>query len=913
VPERLVQPSAEIVGREAELAALYEFVDSDRFPRALVLWGGPGIGKTTLWEAGVEAARARGVQVLTRRASEAEAQLSFAALIDLLDGVDVGALPDVPPPQRSALEVALLRAEPAGVAPEPRTIAFGFLNALRALAARAPLLVAIDDVQWLDGPSMDALAFTARRLDHDPVPFLLAKRASRVSPLERAIGPRLQRFEVPSLSLGAIRRLLAERLGLSPSRQLLRRIVDTTLGNPLFALELGRSLAGQGAADVGDELPVPDAVEDLLGTRVARLPASVRRLLLAVALDGDLSPAQLSALADIDALDDAVHAGVLVVDGDRVRAAHPLLAAAASSRARAGEHRELHLALAGVVCDDELRARHLAAAATGPDETLAALVATAAGGAAARGAAREAVILGEHALRLTPPDSPERPERVVAVAGYLSVAGEKQRVTSLLSRELDSLPPGSPRVRACLLLPGGVVRTNDELRGFLERALAESGNDRGARAAVLANIATNDAVIRVERIRQAEAWAREALPASRTGGPELERIVLYALAWVRSLRGLPIDDLRDRFGAASDATAHLVGSPERVAGQQLVWRGRLDEARDRLTRLLSLADERGEQVAYGLARLHVCELSLRAGEWDAAARLLDEWAEPSERALLEWPMYERCRALLAAGRGLPDEAERWAAEAIARAEDTGVGWDRLEALRARGQAALLERDPERAEESLRLVWEHTEREGVEEPGVFPVAPELVEALVEKGEVEDARVVAARLRELAGQDHPWGLATAKRCDGAIGLADSGESAADLLGEAAEEYESLGLRFDHARALLVLGRGERRRKRWAASRAALEGSAAAFDAQGSPGWAEYARAELERVGGRQPRSTGDLTPTERRVAELAVEGLANKEIAAALFVAVHTVEVHLSHVYAKLGVRSRAQLGRRLARA
>src|SRR6476660_9767155 len=153
----------------------------------------------------------------------------------------------------------------------------------------------------------------------------------------------------------------------------------------------------------------------------------------------------------------------------------------------------------------------------------------------------------------------------------------------------------------------------------------------------------------------------------------MERIVLYSLAWVRSLRGRRIDDLRARFAAVSDAAPYLLGSPDRIAGQQLVWRGRLDAARA----LLSTADDRGEPISYALARLHVCELELRAGAWEAAARLLDEWAEPSERDLLAWPMYERCRALLAAGRGLVDEAYRWAAESISRADEAGVGWDRL--------------------------------------------------------------------------------------------------------------------------------------------------------------------------------------------------------------------------------------------
>jgi DNA-binding CsgD family transcriptional regulator len=902
------------VGRAPELAQVDDLLDRSGPPRALVLTGEPGIGKSTLWEAAIDVARRRGIRVLSTRASGAEAQLAFAGLIDLLDDVDLRRLDCLPAPQLTALELALLRAEPADAPPDRGAISFGFRNALRALAADGPLLVAVDDLQWLDAPSGDALAFAARRLDTSAVSFVLARRPGRTVPLERALAP-IKRLEVGPLSFGATRRMLAERLELSLPRQLLRRIVDATLGNPLFALELGRGLAAEGLPAIGEELPVPDAVEHLLGERVARLSGASRRLLLAVALGGDLPERQAEALTDLQALDEAVEAGVLVIDGERVRPAHPLLAAAAAKHSGARERRELHQALADVVDDDELRARHLAVATRAPDEAVAELVATAAAAAASRGAVHDAAVLGKHALWLTPPESAERPERVLALAHYFGVAAEKQELTDLLTAELEGLPAGSARARACLLLPAGVVRRNDEIRGFLERALAESTGLPEERAAVLANMATNEAVIRVERIRDAEAWAEEALAAAPVAGEEIERIALYSLAWPRSLRGRSIDDLRDRFATHSEAASYLLGTPDRIAGQQLVWRGMLHEARPLLSTILSTADERGEPMSYALARLHMCELELRAGAWEAAERLLDEWAEPSERALLAWPMYERCRALLAAGRGLPDEAERWAAEAIARAEEAGVGWDRLEALRARGTAALHGHDFVRASEALGAVWAHIERVGIEEPGVFPVAPDLVEARVETGDLGEAQRVTNRLRALsAQQEHPWGLATAERCDGLIGLATGYRpGAVRALAGAASAYERLGLRFDAARSLLALGRAQRRHRKWGASRDSLERARAAFADLGSPGWVDEARAELARVAGRSPTAKGVLTPAEARVAALAAEGHANKEIAQALFVSVNTVEVHLSHVYAKLGIRSRTQLGRALALA
>jgi DNA-binding CsgD family transcriptional regulator/tetratricopeptide (TPR) repeat protein len=906
----------EVVGRESEFAVLGEFLTSDSPAGALVLTGGPGIGKTTLWEAGIAVARERGWRVLSARPSSAEAQLSFGALIDLCHDLDAGALAGLPAPQRVALEVALLRAEPARLAPEPQAIGLGWLNALRALAARERVLVAVDDVQWLDPPSADVLAFAARRLQGEAAAFLFARRPGRRSALERALERgALERVAVGPLTLGATRRVLSERLGLSVSRPLLRRIVDATQGNPLFALEVGRALAERGPLEIGEDIPLPGAVEDMLGTRVARLPGSLRRLLLAVALSADLHTSELEAIAQPGELDDAIDAGLLLAEGDRVRAAHPLLAAAAKKRSPRRERRELHLVLAGAVVDEELRALHLALATERPDVELAGTVAAAAASASARGARHEAVLLAEHALRLTPRAHEDRSERLLALAGYLDTAGELQRVADVLTAEVASLPAGAARARGWLLLSTGAgVRDGDDYDRHLALALAECQDVPHVKAQVLAMKAENAAVGGVSRIRQSEAWAREALAASRDAGPDVERIALYALGWVLALTGRPIDQLCERSDAAADGSSHLAAAPERVAGQRLVWRGEVTEARATMTRFLALADERGEPFSYALQRLHLCELELRAGEWDAAARLLDEWAESSEGELLFRPMYERCHALLAAGRGLPGDAERWATTAIARAEVTGSRWDLLEALRARGIAELLSHDPARAAQSLRAVWEYTQREGIDEPGVFPAAPELVEALAELGELDEALSVGGRLRELAEeQEHPWGLATAKRCGAIVALASGGydEGAAVELASAAADYERLGLRFDHARSLLSLGRAQRRVKKWGAARDSLEAAVAAFDEQGSPGWTEQARSELARVGARRPAASGELTPAELRVAQLAADGLANKEIARALHVTVHTVELHLSHAYAKLAIRSRTQLAGRLA--
>jgi DNA-binding CsgD family transcriptional regulator len=903
-----------VIGRESERLIVERFLDQHGDGGVLVLTGEPGIGKTTLWEAGVEAARRREMLTLSARPSGAEAHLSFAGLIDLLEGVKVDGLCDVPEPQRRALEIALLRAEPTGESPEPRAIALGLLNVLKALANARPVLVAVDDVQWLDSPSTDALAFAVRRLEHDRVAFLLAKRPGPAASLEQVLEQRrTETLEVGGLSQGALRRMLSDRLGLALSRPLLRRLAEGTLGNPFFALEIGRRLAAGELPSIGEELPMPASIEEVLSARLRGLPRAARRALLALALGGSIDPEILIQAAGPSGLEQAADAGLLAIEGHRVRVAHPLLASAATKLSLPSQRREIHLMLADATENSELRAQHLALAATRPDGRLAATVALAADRAAVRGAREEAVQLAQHALRLTPEDAPTRSDRVLALGEYLRLAGDLQRLTDLMVPQIDSLPAGAARAQGWLLAGDGAhVQSIEQYDAYLDHAIDESRDHPSIRLQAMARKAAYCAA-RVARIGETERWAREALPAASEQGPAVQRPMLYALGWASALAGHSISAVCEQFRTASDVAYHLTESPERVAGQQLIWRGEIATARAVLTRALAVADERGELVSYAVQRLHLCELELRAGEWDAAEGLLKEWAESTEQHLMFAPMYERCRSLLAAGRGDPSDALRWASAAIARSHATGVRWDWCEASRARGQAQLLDQDPQAASETLRPVWERTAREGVDEPGAFPVAPDLVEALSEIGRIEEALAVSDRLQRLAdAQQHPWGLASAKRARATAQLnLEYDEQHAITLANAADDYERLGLSFDRARTALALGRALRRHKQWAAARESLTTASTAFDQLGSHGWAARARAEAQRVGGRRAQPKGTLTATEQKIAELAAKGLSNKQIAQSLYVAVHTVEVHLSRIYRKLGIPSRRQLPERLA--
>jgi DNA-binding CsgD family transcriptional regulator len=851
---------------------------------------------------------------LCARASEAEAQLSFAGLSDLLEAVDLAGLVGLPAPQRRALEVAVRRAESAGAPPDPLTISAGLLGALRALSGRARLLVAIDDVPWLDRESAAALTFAARRLAGSDVRYLVSRRGRRSAGLERALEPgQVVRVELGPLSFGAISGLLSDRLGGSLPRRVVRGVFDSAQGNPLFALELGRALLERGLPEAGAALPVPEVLEELFGARVAALAPEVRRALLAVALSAGLSGEELGRVVDPLAIEDAQASAVLIADGTRVRASHPLLAAAASGQSRARERRELHLALAQAVSDRILRARHLAMAATPPDPSLASELSAAAAQATQLGAREDAVELARHALRLTPGDDRDLDQRVLALARCLSSASEHPRATELLIERIDTLPAGPARAAAHLLLAEAATRYAVKPE-HLALAIAESAEDPGLRAQALAMRARMLANHEVHRIDEAERLALEALATARPADGDAQRRALVALAWARVMRGRSVEDLLKQSHELAPTTLSLYeGSVERPAGVRLAFRGELTQAREVFRSLLASADERGESRSGVVFIIQLAEVELRAGDTAEVARLLEEW---DQWAALEPEVSVtrvRLEAVLAALRGDPGRASELAARVL-EVSESGVypGRDRFEARRALGLAALLEREPDRAIASLGVVWEHTAREGVEDPGAFPVAGDLAEALAESGRLQAANNVIGRLDHLASQQqHPWGLATVRRASAAVKLADRyDDDAAAQLAAAAVDYRSLRRGFDSARALLFLGRVQRRAKKQAAARDSLEQARSEFEQLGCTGWAELAAAELARVSGRHRAASGDLTPSEQRVVELVAGGLSNKEVAARLFVSVYTVEAHLSNAYAKLGIHSRTELARRL---
>jgi DNA-binding CsgD family transcriptional regulator len=916
-------PTDEIIGREEELASLARFVDAlERLPAIFLLQGEAGIGKTTLWREGVRAAKQRGFRVLSSRPSPSETRLTFTGIADLLGPHVDEILPTLPAPQRRALERALLLAEAEGPPPDPRTIAVALLSSLRKLAQKGPLLVAVDDVQWLDEASAAALAFALRRLEDGRVGFVLAQRVdgSGRLPLGLEMHPeeRLLRSEIGPLSLGALQRLLSTRSGAPLSRPVMRRLHDLVGGNPFFALEVARTLQRRGGrVEPGEALPVPASIEELLGERIGVLPEeTVQALVCAAAMADPTVEIMTAALDDGDAtsrLEPAIAAQVIDVDRGRIHFTHPLLASATYNRASPVRRCDVHRRLAVVAPTLEERARHLALATELPDEDVAVVLDEAARSAAARGAPAAAAEFSELAALRTPVNHVNESRlRRIAAAEYHFTAAAVPRAHTLLTELAGELPRGPIRARVwlrLLLLQQDWNRAGD----LAEQALEEAQGDpalvaaaeywrsfvwllrgeigraqKGAMAAVKAAERAGEPLLLVQ------SMAFALLSAAFAGKPVRDEFVERALTLEKALPGVPI---------------HY--PPSLAVGLRKMYLGRLDEARLKMVTARQRMLDLGDDYMVGAALLHLAELEVRAGNWAIASEL----AEAGHQISVEMGLGQQqsallyAKALVAAHQGRVEEARAAATEG-SRLAFPGYVFDQL----SRAVLGFLELslgDLAEADRHLRPLPGELASMGFAEPSISVAPPNAVELLVELGELaEGRRLVDEMERQATSLDNVWALAQAWRGRGLIAAAEG-----DIDSSLAAFERSLALHdqvpspFERARTLFDRGRVQRRARQRRAARESLVAAQEVFEELGARLWVEKARAELARIGGRAV--AGGLTPTERRVAELVAEGLSNKEVAARLFVTVRAVEANLSHIYAKLGVRSRTQLARRIS--
>jgi DNA-binding CsgD family transcriptional regulator len=911
----------EVIGRAAELEAIEAFLDAlDRGPAALVLEGEPGIGKTTLMRAGVATARARGARVLSCTASASETRLSYVALADLLADVDGDAVAHLPPPQRDALDAALLRADPRLADADWRAVATAARSVLARLAEDATVVVAIDDVQWLDRPSARVVEFCARRLA-GPVGMIASRRTGedagasanvvRLAEPERMDVRRLAPFDAD-----ALRRLLRARAPQPLDRRSLERLHEASGGNPFYALELARALPEDGSSSPA--LPLPTSLREIVDARMVGLDHDAEEILLAVAALADPAVEVLELVLGRDVgglLDVAEERGLIERAGRRVRFTHPLLANGVYAHAPPSRRRALHRQLSTVVSDVEDRARHLAHADAGP-EALAALD-EAAAYTRARGAPAAAAELLELALGLG-----GGPELRLRAAEHHFDAGDPARARALLEEAVGALPSGEARARALTLL--AEIRYHDdsypEGRALLEQAQREPGV--GGRLRVMIELRLTFVLFSLGRTADAGACAHSALvDGERLGDPALLAQALAVSVMVDFCLGLGLDEQRlTRALAFELPDLRTTGEfhPALIAGCLFTWTGRLDEARALLDELCAWYAERGEEhaLAWGYSRLVWVECL--AGDLGRARRLAEQAVEPLARidTRIGRALDLASRAAVEANAGHADAARTSGEKALALFADADWQWESIWATSSLGMLELSLGDAEAAVARLAPASLGAVSSGLGDPAIGGalIYGDAAEALVAVGRIADAERIADWLEERgAALERPWAIAVGARCRGLILAARGDVGAAEAaLERSLVAHARLPMPLEHARSLLVLGRIRRRRRRRLAAKDALEQALAIFDAVGSPLWARQARAELAAIGLR--RGSGEeLTPSEERVARLAASGLTNREVAATLIVSPKTVEAQLARAYRKLGIRSRAQLGARMAPA
>jgi DNA-binding CsgD family transcriptional regulator len=886
-----------VVGRDAELAAASEALRATA-PPVVVITGEAGIGKTTVWAAALDRACTHGFRGLVARPAGSESQLAYSGLNDLLAGCLDRVLPGLPPPRARMLRVALLLEEPGPVPVSSRAVAFAVLDALRLLVQRGEkLVVAVDDAQWLDRASAATLGFALRRLGGQ-VAGLLSCRVERETIIGQSLAAeQLLRIELGPLSVGALFRVIRDRLGRSVPLPLLAKIHQAAGGNPFYALELARRSLEAGS------LVLPDSLAALAKERLAAFPGATAQALLEVAA---LSEPAVG-IVELEPLEPAFATGDLVLEGDRLRFAHPLLRSAAYSAATPVQRRDLHRRLATRVSGEE-RARHLGLASERPSAEVAAALTEAARSLAARGASQSASELAELALQLTPPD--DRARAVVLAAEYRLRAGDPAGARALLEALLPGVE-GDVRARALLVLAWTREDSFHVAAGLCRQALAAATDARllveiHVRLAEFA-LGQGELAVALEQAGQAATGAESA------GDVGLLVAALSYLAHFQTLAGVIEPGLLERAIELERGLEHPRSyyGPGAMLGLRLMWTDRLSQARPHLENACSRAAEAGDEIARAALLVHLAQLETRAGRWGRAGDYASEAMLLADQiGLRQIESGSRsAAAMVAALTGRVEDARAIAEAGLAASRSAGEVTFEAHNLAVLGFIGLSAGKPAEADTHLRGLPDLYARMGYGNVGVNPYLPNAIETALALGELARAERLLSQLEGTA-DGNPWARAAALRCRGLLAAARrEPEGAVAALEQAAHAHDRSQDPFERARTLLALGAALRRSGRRRAARDRLEQARDAFARLGAPLWEERASRELAAVSGRPPGTT-ELTATERRVAELVARGATNREVAARLVVSERTVATHLTHIYGKLGLRSRTELARAL---
>jgi len=927
----LPQPVADPpIGREELLRQARERLRQG--PGAL-LHGPAGIGKSKLLTVLAAEAAAAGVRVLRCTPAEAELRLPFVCLIDLLGPVSDETIARLPGGMGTALRAALLRGTVPHSDQDRLKVQLAVLHLLRELSARIPLWLVIDDLQWVDRPTAQVLGFVARRMADLPVRVLAAERAPEGgSPAYvDLVPPDIAEFAVAPLGLSDVAAMLDQYTGAKLPPPTVRQIHRASGGNPFYALELARALPpDQCALAPGELLPIPSRLRAVLLRRLRELPDPTRSVLL---LASTADRPTLTLLGKVDGEADFAHhlavaerLGVIRVGADGlIQFEHPLVRAAIYADASSKARRAAHADLASAVVEPVERARHLALAHPAENEQVAATLAEAAASARRRGAPATAAELAALAAQRTPSDEGTlRTERLLAAAEYACDAALRGEARRLAEQVLGQSASPAHRTAARILLLRCAGNSLGEVGPLIAQGLAEVAGDPGLEAKLRCWSARVELV--VGHVMAAAVFAREAAQlARRAGDPLTEISALTTLAHSHGLTGDPAG--RAALEQAFELAAH---NPAAAWGPAGLWEPVRREAlydmqADRLAsaerKVAALLDRAGDAIGVeDLCTILITQtdIRVRAGACRGATqsaqralRLIEDFSDACGPVLFAAALAETAGGTLA-------RALYYAEAGLAASRADGDQHGLVRNLAVLGRIHLLADEPARAVEPLREAEEIERRIGITDPASGNWHADLAEALVAIGEPEEAAALIAAVGEQARRLGRRSVITALDRSDALRLAAIGNlaEAAVRLRAVAEQQQNLPL--ERVRTLLALAQVERRRRHPGAARDALaEAHRLAADA-GATLWAEKVERERGRLGDpiAQAGAGADnsaLTGAERRCAELAAAGATNREIAAALFVSVKTVEATLSRSYRKLGVRSRTQLARMLAEA
>ncbi len=904
-----------VVGRDVERRRLEDLVSAATSGlRSLTLIGPAGIGKSSLLEWAVDRAEAGGCEVWRARACASEVTLPWVVLTDLLRTCGPDALSALPPPQRLALEVATLRVEAGAVIADGRAVSMALLALVELRSEVAPVVIAIDDEQWVDPATAAALRFVFRRLR--PATRCLVLTATRGEGSDRVVTgafvPDIGLVHtIGGLSVAAMYRLLQQRLGVALPRPTIVRIHATAAGNPLYGIELALALQ-RDEIDLrpGRPLPLTVGLRALVWDRVAQLSSGARLITAATAATWRLAVAGLPPAE----LAEALGHDVVVVEDDILRPRHPLVAEAAYQGLSDEERRGLHRWLAEASRDVVERARHLALSSPLPDADVAAALDRAAGVLVERGALLAAAELASLAVDHTGLDDELRVVRLGRLGDLLFRVGDVGRAVEVLQLARDVLPEGPAQACMRVRVAEVLFETHGVLPAIAELEAALPAAD--GYPAVLAEVHLTLGAIHYDDVGAADRHARIALALLESipdPDPALLAGALSNAAGAQFRAGRGVDhDAHQRAIELELAFPSRRLSDRADAGYAAVlkYADELDDAERRFDALEAEASASGDLSSLAYVYAHRSQIPLWRGDLATAHRMAEAHlalAEETEMA------DQRAQALyllglVAAFQGDAAEASALLGEALADADRADEDWGRQRAHGALGFLALSLRDLPGALKHLSRWHQLSTAVGLREPGQSRYHGDYAAVLVESGMLAEADTFLDQLEDAAQRSGRVSAAAYAAVGRALVSSARGDSASAIASaqEALVVYDRLPLRFDRARALLVAGRIQRRAKSKLVARQLIEEACSEFDHFGAALWSAQARSELARINIRAAAPL-NLTETERRVAELAARGMTNRQVGEALFLAPKTVEANLGRVYRKLAISSRAELG------